>query len=1458
MNYRTLILHLFILLFPCFISGQPKCHIQHYGLQDGLPQRSVMDMLQDKKGFMWFATWGGLCKFDGYNFTTYKATPDDAIFMGNNRIDQIKEDAHGNIWTLTNYTKEVYRFDPRKEKYVTSFYMGDDTFQATDILVMPSGKVWLTSESMGAIYVPDTTNQYFIVSQENNMLKSDRVHSVWEDELMYSWILTDNGIVRIKDMGKEKKEEIFFSSDKTPDGIHSFFSSLETDDEIWFGANNGQIVCFNKSTERFDSFDTGVRSEIISIKNISDNWLIILTSKDGFFICDKYRSNLSHFNTTRLKSLPTNEMRSCFIDSNNDIWLETEAPGVARFSLLNNSLNYYPSPISSKGDLIAPPPFSIMEDKNRRIWVHPYGGGFSYYDPKTDRLNSFFNDPLSPDWKFSHMIHAQYMDDRGNIWISTRTEGIEKITFDDETFKVSDFEDKVPDLNFEIRAFFEDSDQNIWLGSKNGNIAIYDSKKRFKGYLSVNGSISKTAPPLKAMAYTMTKDRENNIWIGSKGYGVFLLKAADHNSGSYTIRNYTNNPSDNYSISHNSVYAVHEDNKGNIWIGTVGGGLNLYDKENDRFIHYKNQLTSYPIKTGHQIRDINSLDDVLYVATSLGLITISTAHMDAGTFDYKMYTKANGVKDGLMANDIYRVYITRNKDVYMATQGGGLSVVEEFDTQGFPMKFNTLDTSNKLISDVILSVIEDNKSNLWIVSEGNLSVYNQQTGEVEQFNNVARILDTKFFSEALPLLTYNGEILLGCTQGTLSFVPETIKKDSYTPNLIFTRFKVAGEDFISKGELDYVDKVNLNHHENSFTIEYAALDFSDPQSILYAYKLEGFENEWTYNQKQRQVNYANLSPGEYTFRVRTTNSNGVWTDNERSLPIIITPSFWQTGWAWALYITLFGLILFAVLRSIFVFYRMRDRMQMEQEQTEMRTRFFTDISHEIRTPLTLIVSPIEDMMEKNRVLPDARPQLQMVLKNANRMLNMVNQILDFRKIQKQKLHVTAVELGVFVEELCRNSFSFIEQRNIRLVVNNQISSEKVWVDPDGIEKMVYNLVSNAIKYSTNGKKIEVNIYKKDEMYALQVKDEGQGMSKEVQSKLFTRFASFNTDKSKPSTGIGLSIVKEVADKHHAKILVESAVNKGSVFTVLFHPGLVHFSDDGNVEIVNPEHHDLQEKKVSFVTEETEGSTPDVKEEPMSILVVEDDTDLRHFIQSVLSPHYKVYEASNGREGYEATVEHLPDFILSDIMMPEMNGIELLQAIRKNNDTSHIPVILLTAKTGIENELEGITSGANDYITKPFNVKLLKAKIENILKQRKLFTAQFTNHADRTETFVNDSTKSHITAYDEEFLKKVTDIINVNMDNSELVIEDLARGTNVSRKVFYIKVKSLTGLAPVEFLREMRIKRAAHLILTNDYLIKEVAYMVGFSDNRHFSKSFKHIYGVIPSEYRKQHTEGRDN
>jgi len=1405
-----------------------------------------MNIIQDEKGFMWLATWDGLCRFDGYNFTTYKTSPEDSIQMRNNRIDKIKEDIYGYIWLYT-YSREPFKFDPKTERYVATFGVDGKSFKTSEILPMASGKVWLTSETMGCICVTSPHNKSYVFSLGNKNISSNKINTVYEDHEKYSWILTDNGLLRVPPVVTEEKSyTTFFSVDNKSDDEAPFYSVVETDSEIWFGSEKGRIWCYNKNENRFKLFETGANSKIISMKKVYGNLYIILTKNDGFIICDKNKTNLRRFDKSNLRELPTNEMLSCYIDSESNIWLEMKYTGIAKFNLLNNQLKYYKSTDYRSSNLY-PPYFFIVEDNSNNIWVHPHGC-FSYYDKKSDRLLPFFNDPLSPEWRFSDMLHDIYLDKQGNIWLGTRTGGLEKIVFDNTLFKLNEFySSKISSTGYEVRSIFEDNNKNIWIGNMNSIVSIYDQERRFKGFLSEDGSISKQGKPLNGTAYAFLQDKDGNIWIGTKGAGIFVLTPKDKEYTSFYIKQYKNDPDELFSLSDNAVYSIHEDDKGRIWIGTYGGGINMFDGKEGKFMNHKNNFNNYPIDMGTQIRTVQSHNDKIYVGTTLGLIVLSIDEENTTISDYKVYTKGYKIEDGLMANDIYDIYLTQNKNLYVATFGGGMAKVTAWDDQGFPSKFKTYDDKYGLHSDIVLSIREDNNNHLWINSEGNLSRFNPTDESFEQFNDVSRAISNQYFTEAIPLLTSDGELIYGCTHGTLSFVPNQIVKNNYIPYLALTKFKVSNKDYPLNVKIDAVNSIRLNHDENIFSIEYAALDYTNPHGISYAYKLEGFDKDWISSQRQRISNYTNIPPGEYVFKVRSTNSNGTWVENDRSLLITITPSFWQTKLAYFIYIVSFIFILYTILRAIFVFYRMKDKVLLEQEQTEMKTRFFTDISHEIRTPLTMIVSPIENILDSENTNPEVKPQLRLVLRNTNRMLKMVNQILDFRKIQKQRLQIKEIPIGVFVADLCNASFKIAENHNVSLEINNQIGSEKIWADPDAIEKLIFNLISNSVKHSTNGKKIEVNIFRKDKNIAIQVRDEGEGMTKEVLNKLFTRFASYSKDKSKPSTGIGLSIVKEIADKHHAKISVESDVNKGSCFTISFFSGIEHFSNDDNIDIIQSENNG--EEQADITQENTETNEADSK---LTILVVEDDTDLRGFIKSVLVPYYAVYEAANGKEGYDSAIKYMPDFILSDVMMPEMDGTKFLQNIRENYQTSHIPFIFLTAKTNSEDELKGITLGADDYITKPFSVKILIAKIDNILKRRKFSPNNLASNPVEVQKNVAEFVdQNKLTEQDGLFIKNLREEISNNLDNSDFVIDDLVAKTNLSRRVFFNKVKSLTGQAPIEFIREIRINHAAELIKTQQYRIKEVIYMVGFSDIRYFTQCFKEMYGMTPSQYRDQ-------
>ena len=713
---------------------------------------------------------------------------------------------------------------------------------------------------------------------------------------------------------------------------------------------------------------------------------------------------------------------------------------------------------------------------------------------------------------------------------------------------------------------------------------------------------------------------------------------------------------------------------------------------------------------------------------------------------------------------------------------------------------------------------------------------------------------------------------------------------------VFSKLMVTNEDItpgdnsLLKVDIDDTDPLVLSHKENIFSVHFAALDYTNPQNIQYAYILDGFEKQWTFADKQRSVTYTNLPKGEYVLRVRSTNSDGVWVDNERILNIVILPSFWETPVAYVLYVLFILIIILVAVYILFTIYRLKHEVSVEQQISDIKLRFFTNISHELRTPLTLIAGPVEQVLKNDKLPADAREQLVVVERNTNRMLRLVNQILDFRKIQnkKMKMQVQRVDIVPFVRKVMDNFEAVAEEHRIDFLFQTEKEHLYLWVDADKLEKIVFNLLSNAFKYTPNGKMITMFIREDEKTVSIGVQDQGIGIAENKKKSLFVRFENL-VDKNlfnQASTGIGLSLVKELVEMHKATISVDSHLGEGSCFKVDFLKGKEHYDKEAEFiledadaparmgQVVDIANSSIQSE--TLVSDDSE-KIDDVygeefaKEENSKelMLLVEDNQELREFLRSIFSPMYRVVEAADGKEGASKALKYLPDIIISDVMMPEKDGIEMTRELRADMTTSHIPIILLTAKTTIESKLEGLEYGADDYITKPFSATYLQARVENLLMQRKKLQSFYRDslmHINistgqeevpvatdmpSAEEDVSETppTTLEMSPNDRKFMDKLVGLMEQNMDNGELVVDDLVRELAVSRSVFFKKLKTLTGLAPIEFIKEMRIKRATQLIETGEFNMTQISYMVGINDPRYFSKCFKAQVGMTPTEYR---------
>ena len=1491
------------------VQAQQHSFFTHYSTEDGLSQNTVMSMLQDHKDNLWFATWDGINRFDGYNFKTYKARQGNYISLTNNRADRMYEDRYGFLWLLT-YDNRVHRFDPKTETFEQVPAAGEEgsTYNIHAIQVLPDGTVWLLTEHDGAIRVvtlpqKNYTTKSDIYSTKSGLFPADHFYQVYQDKAGNHWLLTDNGLGMIRP-GEQQPVNYFVETKGKQDGMNqAFYAVRECEDDICFASDRGRIWCYQKQGGEFRLLELPTKARITSIHTVSNGNTVVTTDSDGFFLCNLKTNKHTHYSPVTCKELSAQPILSAYVDRTSEVWFEQEEPGVVvHFNPATGVVRREQMRVEYSNADRSRPAFHIHEDVHGHIWVHPYGGGFSYFDRDRNCLVPFYDDLGSNNWLFSNKIHAAFSDKQGNLWLCTHSKGLEKVTFRNVPFSMlTPVPHEYESLSNEVRSVCEDKQGNLWVGLKDGMIRLYDSNRKFIGHLTGNGTISMTGTPMEGTAYFIMQDSKGIIWIATKGNGLVRAEQISPTSMSYKLTRYQHDSNDMYSLSDNNVYCVYEDHHGRIWAATFAGGINYISQGEHGetvFINHRNNLKGYPIDVCYKARFITSDNNGrLWVGTTTGAVAFDENFKKPEDIQFHHFSRVPNDTKSLSNNDVHWIIATQQKELYLATFGGGLNKLISISENGHG-EFKSYSVLDGLSSDVLLSIREDHKQNLWISTENGICKFVPSGERFENYDERSISFRVRF-SEAASTLTSGGDMLFGTSNGLFMFTPDSIRKSSYVPPVVFSKLMVANEDVIPgeksilKVDLDDTQELVLSHDENIFSVQYAALDYTNPQNIQYAYILDGFEKQWTFADRQRSVTYTNLPKGDYIFRVRSTNSDGVWVDNERILNITILPSFWETPLAYVLYVCFVLLIIFVAVYILFTIYRLKHEVSVEQQISDIKLRFFTNISHELRTPLTLIAGPVEQVLKNDKLPADAREQLVVVERNTNRMLRLVNQILDFRKIQNKKMKMQVQQLNVvaFVRKIMDNFESVAEEHNIDFLFQTEKEALNLWVDADKFEKIVFNLLSNAFKYTPNGKMITVFIREDEGTVSVGVQDQGIGIAENKRKSLFVRFENL-VDKNifnQASSGIGLSLVKELVEMHKATISVDSRLGEGSCFKVDFLKGKEHYNSSVEFiledsvaplsmeRIVDIANSSLQTEaaivdapglEVSAAKEEAEeGSSKEL------MLLVEDNQELRSFLRSIFASTYRVVEASDGMEGWSKALKYLPDIIISDVMMPEKDGIEMTRELRADMTTSHIPIILLTAKTTIESKLEGLEYGADDYITKPFSATYLQARVENLLMQRKKLqnfyrdsltyvTVSETPLAQGEALVGHESTEPDSVAAEEpvmpemspndrKFMDKLVDLMEQNMDNGELVVDDLVRELAVSRSVFFKKLKTLTGLAPIEFIKEIRIKRAAQLIETGEFNMTQISYMVGINDPRYFSKCFKAQVGMTPTEYREK-------
>jgi len=1446
---QKIILILFLVSTLCV--AQPSGIFTHFSHDVKLSQSRIINIQQDKKGFIWLATYNGLIRYDGSFFQNFRVGQADSLHLQSNRVSKFRFDKNDRIW-IQSEKSDIYYFDtrelifhyPLKEK---SIHSSDNVFK--DFKVMPSGRVWLFPENKNCLIAFEGNRQIHKITFDPAKL-SGKIRDVFEDALGTTWFLTDSGICRLK-KSVWTPEYFFFNMNGHPGKPYSFTSVMETGDDIWFGGDKGKLTRYTKKSSTFFDFELGIKDNIIQINLVANNKVLIVTQDQGFYFYDTKTGRLDAYNSKTLSGFPSGKINYLGLTRSRQFWFESSASGVYQFDLMTKKLSHIEVNSSDPASVGADRKSFMLVSPNGTVWIQSNKGAFAYWDEKQNKLSSIIQCIKESRETFSDVMHTAMFDKLGNLWFSSYKQGLDLITFGNKNFSTLNLDSAKGREKHNVRSLMKDNRDNLWVACRTEKITIFDSQKKKIGLLGSDGTLSNNSPGWGADIYSIMQDTNGRIWVGTRGNGVFCLTPTG-SPFNYKVSHYKYDENNRYSISSNDIYKIFQSKSGRIYLGTWGGGLNIVRQSaaGIQFLNYKNELKNYPIKSGDKVRSIvENKEHKLFFISSYKLFSFSEDNKAPNKLVFKEFAQVSG-------NDILDIMVTYDNRLALATNGKGL-VMADLDKQD---RLKVTSVWNETISFLIQGIVsmqEDKLGKIWLMGDNQVVRFDPKKNSAETFPELKSIIGNEIFSEATKCRLDNGEIVLGYSNGVIYFRPEMIKSFGFKPYLAISGFTVNNTELHeinpeTPSNSDLLEEIVLKHNQNFFRVQVSALDYIKNENIVYRYKLEGVDKQWNYIKGGQSINYTNLDKGKYTLILSSTNGHNLWTNNDRRIKITILPSIWRTNFAYFCYLVLTIGLFIAIRRTSLTILKLRNDVQLQKQMSELKLNFFTDISHEIRTPLTMITAPVEKMLSDDDIPEPVKTKLKVIERSSNKLLNLVNQILDLRRIQDRKLEISEINLGDFAAKICENFSEVSIQRNIILKLNVSDSNPKVWADADSLDKILVNLISNALKYCRKGDTVEVNVEESDKQVILSVQDNGPGINPAIQKELFVRFSNYNDNPYNPSTGLGLSIVKDLVDKHAASITVDSTLDKGSSFQISFPKGYKHFSGDVDILFQEKDEILVNEKEIDKEIEIDEEIVPIVADEieeskPVG-LIVEDDPELRGFITSILEKDYTIHIAENGIEGHLKAESLMPDFIISDIMMPQMDGIEMLKLIRDNFATSHIPIILLSAKTSIESKLEGMDYGADEYLTKPFNVSYLKARVKNILEQRErlqlLYSRGTIAEIQGEEELLQISTKDH------KFMLNVIQLVKENLSKTDFSVDELGKLMCMSRASFFNKLKDLTGVSPVVFIRDMRLNEAAEMIKKDDLLIKEICFEVGFSDLKYFGKCFKLKFDHTPAEYRR--------
>lgn len=1334
------------------------------------------------------------------------------------------------VLALTASTSSIFKNLGLKEGLSNGF--------VNDMIIDGQGFIWAATES-GLTRIAGTKCTIF--KNNNSNIDNDGIVGLYYNKESNSiWILFKNGHIDVFDC---KTQQFIHFTQKIPKKSVADIKGA-ADGGIWIAYYDGTIQHYTPKNQKFSTISNkrlpNIKNGIRSITDDGNDHLYIGLRIEGLYVYNLRTQKTKYFrhNPNDPQSLPGDNVRSICIDHAKNIWVGTNLglglldPFTGKFKVFKHIAN---NPASLAGDNI----HQIIEMNDRTLWIASDIGGISVLD-----LNLYKN-PLTEELKFSQITKENsglssnnnrriIQDSFGNIWIANYSMGIDFIAKSAASINTLQYMGKALE---EVTGLYCDHQGNLWIGRDN-LMSLYQNGKlmqtwNFSSYLS-NSSSS---------IYVFEEDKKGNIWCGTSDNGVLKFNPHTH---SFTRINYAQNL---------DVHALCENAQGKMWVGTEAG---IFSVENDK-INKEQELNR---QMGKNPTIIYSIKEDNY-----GQIWIGTLDRGVFVFSKQMKLIVHLTEKNLLAtNSINHIIKDADGGIWMATMRG-LAYVQN------PLQPGAIKNYNErygIKDSHIRAISQDKQGNIWVSMFSGIACLNIHKQRFYNYDYESGI-PTSNFVEASAVTTPDGTIYFGSPGGICFFNPQQLTEPkAVSPIQIINCERVGklSDQFASRLiSPNNEGIICLSHDDNTFKINFTIKDFSQEGNVEYSYMMKGLDDQWYETEGDNEVTFRNLKPGDYTFIIRAKLKNQDWEDaSTAEMKVVVNPPLWLTWWAKLCYVLLIMGILGYFFRSYQKQLLLRNSLVQEkweskqrQQVNEERLRFFTNITHELRTPLTLILGPLEDLMEDKEIAERVHHKIGCIHASAERLLNLINDILEFRKTQTQnrKLTVAKANLGAFVREIGVRFKDLNQNSRLNIRLNIKTGVPELYFDSEVINTVINNLMSNAIKYTPEGSITLSLTMPEDNTAAIAVEDTGYGIDKDALPHICDRYYQENGNHQASGTGIGLALVKSLATLHQAELTVESEKGRGSKFTFSLkadrtYPEALH--KDDNQDLATAEN---AEENETTSKEPTEDIRP-------LLLIVEDNTEIRQYIEESLHEDYRIIQACNGKEGMEQAFSKVPDIIVSDIMMPEMDGIKMTHILKEDIRTSHIPIILLTAKTSVNDQEEGYNSGADSYLTKPFSAKLLHSRIRNILSGRRRLAdyivqkniSQFETSADEQQTSQKateekeDAMTCQISNLDKKFLEKLNKLIENHISTDDLDMAFMTDKMAMSHSTFYRKVKALTGMSANEYIKKAKLRHSMTLLKKGEYSIAEVAILAGFNNLGNFRESFKREFGKSPSEILK--------